>query len=355
MIEQDAPAGVRASWLAEDRRPPLILEPDGPSGAGDLVAWLTTNRAWVQAALPRIGALCLRGFAVREPDDFERVARAIDPDLKNDYLGTSPRDARTAYVFSASELPAAYPIPPHCEMSFVKEPPRHLFFWCDVAVQGPGGETPLTDVRRVWRDLPADVRARFAAKGIRNVRNYGGPEGSGRFDLWKLKPWHEMFRTTDRAEVERKAAENGFEATWHGEGRLRLVNRQPASAHHPVTGEELWFNHLQVFHLAAVPCEYGHVRERLGAWPWGALGALSRAIVAIKRRTTDTEAQAMHCTYADGSPIPDADVAAVSDAFWKNMAFPRWEEGMVVAIDNHSVAHGRMPYRGPRRVNVAWA
>jgi hypothetical protein len=63
----------------------------------------------------------------------------------------------------------------------------------------------------------------------------------------------------------------------------------------------------------------------------------------------------MHCTYGDGSPIPDADMRAVREAFWRNMVFPKWQRGDVVAIDNHAVAHGRMPYRGPRRIAVAWA
>ena len=39
-------------------------------------------------------------------------------------------------------------------------------------------------------------------------------------------------------------------------------------------------------------------------------------------------------------------------AFWN---FPRWQVGDVVAIDNFSVAHGRMPYRGARQVAVCWA
>ena len=40
---------------------------------------------------------------------------------------------------------------------------------------------------------------------------------------------------------------------------------------------------------------------------------------------------------------------------WRNLvAFP-WQQGDVVAIDNFSMSHGRLPYRGPRQVVVAWA
>jgi alpha-ketoglutarate-dependent taurine dioxygenase len=99
--------------------------------------------------------------------DFERVARAIDPDLKNEYLGTSPRSGLTDYVFTASELPGYYPIPQHCEMSFIKQPPRRVFFCCLEAPATGSGETPLVDFRKVWRDLDPDVRQRRAGVYVR--------------------------------------------------------------------------------------------------------------------------------------------------------------------------------------------
>jgi hypothetical protein len=78
-------------------------------------------------------------------------------------------------------------------------------------------------------------------------------------------------------------------------------------------------------------------------------------MVAIKRRLVPDEDLAMFASYGDGSPITARDLAAVRRAIWKNLVFPRWRLGDVVVIDNRAVAHGRMPYRGPRRVVVAWA
>jgi hypothetical protein len=74
--------------------------------------------------------LLLRGFDVEKARDFERVSRVIDPELQNEYLGTSPRDGLMDYVFNASELPDFFPIPQHCEMSFCARPPRRVFFCC---------------------------------------------------------------------------------------------------------------------------------------------------------------------------------------------------------------------------------
>ena len=60
-------------------------------------------------------------------------------------------------------------------------------------------------------------------------------------------------------------------------------------------------------------------------------------------------------TFGDGTPIPDEDMDQVREAIWKNMVFFKWRRGDVLIIDNDAVAHGRMPYRGPRAVAVCWA
>jgi alpha-ketoglutarate-dependent taurine dioxygenase len=335
---------------------PLVIEPMGAEGRSvpALRAWITANRKLVRQNLTERGALLFRGFAVDDAAGFERVARAVDPYLKNDYLGTSPRNALTSHVFSASELPPYYPIPQHCEMSFTRSPPSRLFFCCFVPSSGPGGETPLCDFRKVYEDLEPAVRARFLTKGVRIIRNYVGPEGGGRFDLWKLKRWDEMFQTTDRAVVEAACAANGFEFTWLPGGRLRLINTQPAVKLHPVTGEPTWFNHSQVFHLSAAAGEYRRIAARLGKPRFALLAGFAAAMVRLKQRSSPLE-QAMHCTFGDGTPIPDADMEHVRDAIWKNMVFIPWRKGDVMAIDNFAVAHGRMPYQGPRTVAVAWA
>ena len=78
-------------------------------------------------------------------------------------------------------------------------------------------------------------------------------------------------------------------------------------------------------------------------------------MVLLQRVTKGSEEQSMHCTYADGREIPDADMEHVRDVIWRHMVVVPWRCGDIVAIDNHSVAHGRLPYRGPRQIAVCWA
>lgn len=340
--------------LEPSRTLPLLVTPAGHPSVDALEAWLLDERNAVAGRLREAGALLFRGFAVHEAPAFERVARAIDPALQSEYLGTSPRDALTPYVFTASELPGHYPIPQHAEMTFLPRPPRRIFFCALGPNEGPGGETPLADLRTVYRDLDPDLRARWEARGVRIVRNYGGPEGKERWNPRQLKRWDEIFGTTDPAAIEATCRAHEMEPTWLPDGRLRIVSTQPATRPHPETGEPAWYNHAHVFHGSAGPQEYRRIAGRLGAWPWRGWQAVARAVRWWEGRGSLEDA-AMHVTFGDGGAIPDADFEAIRDALWKHMVFPRWERGDVVAIDNASVSHGRMPYRGPRLVAVAWA
>jgi hypothetical protein len=38
------------------------------------------------------------------------------------------------------------------------------------------------------------------------------------------------------------------------------------------------------------------------------------------------------------------------EAVWRHMVILPWRAGDVLVIDNRSVSHGRLPYRGTRRV-----
>ncbi len=334
---------------------PLAIEAKRDRSVDGLCRWMKANDAWLQEQLTHYGALLFRGFDVDGPAEFERIARRIDDELKNNYLGTSPRDALTEYVFSASELPGYYPIPQHCEMSFIANPPRRLFFSCLIEPGPNMGETPLVDFRAVWRDMNPAVRDRFVQGGIRVVRNYSGPSGGSRFELSQLKRWDEMFRTTDRAEVERQCRQENMESEWIGADGLRLINYTPVYRDHPVTGERVWHNHTQVFHLSAAAGEYQRIAALRPTWKNWAIWQFSRALEMVNRARRSSDEQPMHCTYRDGREIPDGDMEHVRDMIWKHIVINPWKKGDVVAIDNHSVSHGRLPYEGPRQVCVCWA
>lgn len=333
---------------------PLVAEPTKDTSKEALIKWIEENKALIDKQIYKDGAILFRGYDIDTPKDFEDVALKVDPDLKNDYLGTSPRNSVTEYVFSASELPSHYPIMQHCEMSFLPNHPRKLFFFCETQPE-LGGETPLVNFRKVYEQMDPEIREAFERKGIKNIRNYNGPNSTTKFDLWKLKRWDEMFLTKDKNVAEEKSKQNGLKYEWYENDKLRLINDQEATIEHPVTGEKVWFNHLQVFHLSAAAIEYKKIHEHQNNLRSFFFNNFISLMTYFKEKFSNPEEQAMHCTFRDGSEIPRSYVEHVEDLIWKNMSVFQWKKGDVLAIDNYSTSHGRLPYVGARNILVSWA
>lgn len=353
--EQTAEAGAPLSGSLPDPRLGLPLCISAPSPDAVLADWIAERREAVMAARRKHGALCFRGFAVDDAQSFEDAARVIAPDLQCEYLGQSPRRKLSDYVFTSTELPPHYPIPQHAEMSFYYDrAPHSLFFWCPTP-STVGGATPLTDLRKVYQDLDPVVRDAFEKRGVRHIRAYKGPNAKRNFDVFQFKRWDEVYGTTDKAEVERIAAEAGDELVWDDDDRLTLYSTHPAVRAHPETGETAWFNHSQVMHLAATPHELARQARLLGSPRLFAAAAALKLIAVAKHRLLPADRQSYHVTYADGGEIPSSHIRHVCDVVWRNTVVQPWQRGDVLAIDNASVAHGRQPFQGERLVAVAWA
>lgn len=339
---------------------PLVFQPqdENPESRSvtSLVTGIEEHQEWVQDRLVEHGAFRFRGFDTKQPEDFERIARAVSPKLGNEYMGTSPRNSMTDYVFNASELPDYFPIPQHCEMSFCADPPSHLFFFCMEAPAPESGETPLCDFRKVWQALDPDVRSRFEEGGIRIVRNYASPHGRDDEETNpnELKSWPDIFNTTDRKAVEEQCRAEGFEPEWSEGDALKLVSTQPVAKNHPISGETAWYNHITTFHLTTALSEYRRIAEYRPTERHQGLVQIATALEK-RLRAQPGEAQAMHSTRLDGSEFPPEDLEHVRDVVWQNLVVEPWEKGDVIAIDNASVSHGRLPYEGDRRIVVCWS
>lgn len=344
-------------YYSDSQQLPLIIEPNGSGKSkAELISWLGANKAKFNDDFFKHGAVLFRGFDLETPSDFENVALQVDQRLKNDYYGTSPRNIvkGTTYVYTASELPGYYPIAQHCEMSYVPQPPISLFFYCHVEPEY-GGETPFCDFRKVYAQMNPKVRDEFDRKQVITVRNYSGLESSSKFNLFELKKWNEIFNTTDKNEVERQCKEQHIEFEWLEGGNLRLLHRTAASILHPVTHDKVWFNHLQVFHPAAAAFEYSHIhghQKRAKTLFWK---LFLSTMVKFKTLTTKPIDQSMNVLFGDGTEVPVSYVEHVEELIWKNLVIIPWRKNDVVAIDNFSTSHGRLPYEGKREILVCWS
>lgn len=332
-----------------------IVQSNSGKSKQDLIQLINDSADKYRGELVKSGALMFRGFNLRTPEDFEEVALALEPGLQNNYAGTSPRNSRTKFVHSASELPGHYPIMQHCEMSFLPTAPRYLFFFCYVEPQD-GGETPVCDFRKVYEQMNPQIRDEFEKRGVKLIRNYTGPKTKARTDMYQLKRWDELFKTTDHKTVEEECAKNDIHPTWMEDDRLRLVNTRPSIQAHPETNEKVWFNHLQVFHREAAAIEYKHIHKRRGDFFSLRYMVALNTITFFKRLFKKPEDEAMHMVFADNDgQIPKSYVEHVEQLIWDNLEAEPWRLGDVMMIDNFSTSHGRLPYKGPRDILVAWS
>ena len=293
---------------------------------------------------------------MNEAIHFQTIVQQYNPDLSNQYRGTSPRKLipGTKYVFSASELPSFFPIPQHLEMAFLPAPPRQVFFCCLDAPTSAGGETCLCDFQKVYQQLDPEARQQFEEKGVTYTRNYNAKKvllG----DPTSLKSWVDVFETADKAEVEDELRKSKLDFTWSKNDSLRIINKEAAVEPHPVTGEKIWFNHAQVFHWSMIPDELYRVYKRVGSLRYLVLSWLTWFLKIILLSVLGPMKVGFHTTFGDGTEIPEWYLNHLRDVMWKNMVFNRWKKGDILMIDNFRVSHGRQPFTGKRKVVVSWS
>ncbi|MDA8522147.1 TauD/TfdA family dioxygenase [Acidovorax sp. NCPPB 4044] len=302
---------------------PLLITPHRP-GEGLLDA-LARLHPRIDAVLPQVGGVLLRGFAVPDVETFQQFAASFGHPLLKYEFASTPRSAVEAStgagVYTSTEYPAHQSIPLHNEQAYTREWPMRIWFHC-VKASAEGGETPIADSRAIYRRIPARIRQLFEP-GVLYVRNFGDMD----------VPWQKVFNTERRDEVEAFCTRSGIGWEWKEDGGLRTRQLCQAIEVHPATGETVWFNQAHLFHISARDAEEREVLEEV-------LG-----IENVPRNTF----------FADGSPMPDAvldEVRAVLDA--ETVSFP-WEEGDVMMLDNMLAAHARSPFKGARKVVVAMA
>jgi hypothetical protein len=131
--------------------------------------------------------------------------------------------------------------------------------------------------------------------------------------------------------VARLCEEQGIDYEWLGEDTLRTLQVCQGTARHPATGERTLFNQAHLFHVTSVGAE--DARDLI-------------TLFGEDRLPRQTY-------YGDGAEIPAADLEAVRAAYRSAaISFP-WQAGDVLLADNMQYAHGRNPFRGPRKVLVS--
>lgn len=352
---------ITTSFLDDQNKLPLIISPRYNDTLSFLTEWLTHNRSWVEEQMLTYGAVLIRGFDISSPVELEKAILALQPNLCQDYRGTSPRSVfdGTDYIFSAADVPATYPIGQHVEMAFLKAPPRQLYFGC---IQAPsnsiGGETSLCDFRKVYNELDPSLRDKFQRLGLQYNRTHPKVGSKWSFDVGSMLSWAQMFGTTDKKEVENISREEDAAAVqWIGKDNDTFFQswQDDATQLHPVTGERVWFNHAQVFHWSTFPAELWYAFTRIQDIRF-LLRAIIIGIVAVVKYVLLGHRMALDVRFGNDTPISVSEMQEIRRVVHKNMVFSTWQQGDIMAIDNFSTSHGRQPTYGKgRKIAVAWS
>lgn len=309
---------IETSFFDPERPLPLVIRPKGEM---KLEEWAPRNRDLIETNLRKYGAILFRGFHVDSVEKFDTSVNAFTDRLMTYTEGATPRLMLKDKVYTSTEFPPEHPIAMHNELSYIVTYPTKLWFCCVVAPPFRG-ETPIADVRRVYERISPATREKFERLGWMLVRNYG--------DGLSL-PWQTVFHTDDKDVLAEYCRGNKVEVEWKDDTHLRTRHIRPATRIHPVTGEKVWFNHIAFWHVSSLESEMRE--EFLKQW---------------------SDLQLPYNTfYGDGSPIEPEVADELRAAYDAETVMFRWEAGDMILIDNISVAHGRSPYAGPRRILAA--
>jgi alpha-ketoglutarate-dependent taurine dioxygenase len=297
---------------------PVIMSP--ATHGVDPFGWAAMERKEIGAILARHGAILFRGFDLPSQAEFQSFIQTVSSDPLPYVERSSPRTAVNGNIYTSTEHPPEYPIFLHCENSYQRSWPLKIFFYCHTA-PAQGGETPIADTRRILARIRPEVRDAFAEKGVMYVRNFGAGAGLD---------WQTVFQTQDRRAVEEYCAAAGIECIWRDADKLQTRHIRKAVRKHPLTGEDVWFNHAVFFHVSTLPPD---VQKML------------RSVLGDDELPNNTY-------YGDGSEIAPEALDHLRTAYaQETVSFP-WQRGDLLMLDNMLVAHGRAPFSGPRKILV---
>ncbi|WP_233899251.1 TauD/TfdA family dioxygenase [Tenacibaculum piscium] len=285
--------------------------------------WALKNKEEVQTHLEKTGALLIRGFEDIKEEDFGTILSLLFGGELIDYtFRSTPRTELKNKIYTATEYHHTEWIPQHNENAYSNKWPSRIGLVCKIKAEKMGN-TPISDSRIAYNQIPAEIRDEFEKKNIMYVRNY-----SNIIDL----PWEEVFQTNNRSEIEAYCKGNNILAEWTPNG-LRTKQINNATLVHPNTKDKLWFNQAHLFHISNLNSE---LREDL------------TAILGEDNLPRNTY-------FGDGTSIDPEVLDIIRDVYNNTKVSFDWLENDLLLLDNMLYTHGREPFEGKRKVLVGMA
>jgi len=288
-----------------------------------LLDWAINYRNDIEKIIQNDGVILIRGLKIYSSKQFGKFLAALfDSDLLEYRYRSTPRIELSGHVYTATEYPSDQTIFQHNENAYSNIMPNRIGFCCMLAVQ-KGGETPISDTRKISSTLTKTEIKKFEDKGILYVRNYSGLDLS----------WSEVFQTESKKKVEQYCLANKIEFEWKENNCLKTWQRNPAFITHPISGEKLWVNQAHLFHVSS----------------------LSEDVQSALINELGEKDLPRNAYYGDGSPIEVELLERIRRVYEDSKIKFSWRKNDILLLDNLRFTHGRMPFEGPRKVLVGMA
>lgn len=345
----------------------LIKAKQDATDLKSLLNYLNDRQQELKETLKDRGAIAIRGYEVKTPDQFQQVGLSIFPNLRKKYQSGSPRQKVAEYVWTASEVPNYMPLPGHTELAYSpSEKPDYILFFCS-QVAASGGETPVIDMKSVLSDLPEKLRQKCSHTRL-VTKNFWVSTEKKMFDvrLWKWpwfrspKSWPKVFNTEDRSLVEAKCREVGRGVEWLSNGDLIVSCPMPIISAHPTTKEIVWTGWLPLFNIWGTCIEAWFVanyQRKIGSWLVFSILFLITLMQSCREKLISEarKYRASDVVFEDNTDLEFLDTYCIVKNYWRNAELFGWQEGDILILDNHRMGHGRLPFTGERIVYTAMA
>ncbi len=329
--------GFHFNFINQEQLPLVIQPAQSFLSKTKFFDLILQQREIFRQKLLKYGGILFRGFPLQSAGDFVAFIKYLGMGKFVDYIGgENPRNKVNEGVYTSTEAPPSTKIPLHNELSFVKDHPNHIYFFCEIP-SSIGGATIIADARKIYHSVNSKVKQRFIDKGLCYVSSYYYKSFSMEL-LNRLQPshksWIQVFETESKKEVEKKCREHEFDYQWAKNDWLHISQVRPAVRAHFETKEMVWFNQA---HL------YDFNPRLMGNWRY----------IGAKLFNCRTNKKLHQIFYSDHTPILREDLYHVMDALDAHtITFP-WEKGDVLVLDNVLAMHGRATFKGKRRILAA--
>lgn len=288
-----------------------------PTQKIDFINWAKSYKNDIYNILTENGAILFTGMAIGGPKEFNEAFSELIGEPLSYINRTSPRNRVFEKVYTSTTYPSDQPINMHTENSYSRTFNRIIAFFCNKPAD-QGGETPIADERELMKQLSPEVLHKFRTKKIMYERNI--MEGIG-------LDWQTTYQTDDKNILHEILEKDNISYKWISDEYLRLNWVLPAFQIHPVTGQEVWFNHMYFYHKShydpAVVEYFGEQNLPFTSY------------------------------YGDGSEIEYEVINKIKEFYQKQSVLFSWKKDDMLLVDNMLFSHGRQPFEGERLILAA--